>query len=64
MEYLTPAAFARKHGVTRQRVYQWIKAKRLPVYNYCPGRVLLDAKTPAPAKRKPGRIFISLDNEK
>jgi len=46
-EYLTAAGYARKHGVSRQRVHQWVMGgrfegvKRLPL-------VLIPADAPYP----------------
>ena len=55
MQYLTQSQYARKHGVSRQRVNWLIKNKRIPCFDYKNGVIMIDAKTPYPRKKNIGR---------
>ena len=55
MIYQTQSEYARSHGVSRERVSQWIKSGRLPVYRMCARVALINKNTPLPVHRKTGR---------
>lgn len=61
MQYLTPQQFADRHGVTRQRVMQWLADGRIPGAEPITGpdgRVLawtIPAKAKPPKKLTGGR---------
>jgi predicted site-specific integrase-resolvase len=55
MIYLSQSAYAKLHGVSKQLVGRWIKAGRLPVFNFA-GIVRVNKATPRPKKKRAGRI--------
>jgi excisionase family DNA binding protein len=53
-DYLTPAEYAKLHGVSRTLVYKWIDQERIPV-RWLLGRLAIAKKTPRPEEKKAGR---------
>jgi hypothetical protein len=63
MTWLNMAEYGRMHGVSRQRVQQWIFKGQLQCWRPKKGTYLIDAKTPRPKKGKQGRIPDAIRNK-
>ena len=61
MIYLNLSEYAKKHGVSRQRVHALVKEKRIAVWTPARGVLLVDSKHPYPDKR---RVTVSMAQNK
>jgi hypothetical protein len=52
---LTFAVYGRLHGVSRQRVAQWVAGGSVPTVSLVPGEPRIWSDTPRPANKKAGR---------
>ena len=55
MIYLNATQYAAKHGVSKQRVIEWINAGRLSAWKPVERVFMIDANAARPEQLKPGR---------